>query len=259
MTSVLAELMASAKHAADQREQRRAEVERRLAWAPSPRDPLPAFRSPGLSVIAEVKRSSPSKGALAEILDPAELARDYERGGAAAVSVLTEPTRFGGSLEDLAVVRDAVDLPVLRKDFISTDFQLLEARALGADLALLIVAGLDQATLTRLYATASGLGLTPLVEVHSVEEGRRAADVGAQLIGVNNRDLTTLEVDVARFEKIAPTLPGDAVLVAESGLLTDGDVRRVRSAGADVVLMGEALVTSGDPGQAVSRIARLDA
>lgn len=257
MTSVLAELMASAKHAADRRKARRAEIERRLDSAPSPRDPIPAFRSPGLSVIAEVKRSSPSKGALAAISDPAEIARDYERGGAAAVSVLTEPTRFGGSLEDLAAVRDAVDLPVLRKDFISTDFQLLEARALGADLALLIVAGLDQATLTRLYATACGLGLTPLVEVHTVEEARRASELGATLIGVNNRDLTTLQVDVTRFEQIAPHLCSDAVLVAESGLSSVDDVRRVRAAGADVVLIGEALVTSGDPAAAVSRLARL--
>lgn len=215
-------------------------------------DPLPGFRAPGLSVIAEVKRSSPSKGALAAIPDPAALAREYAAGGAAAISVLTERRRFGGSLADLVAVRSAVDTPLLRKDFIVTDYQLWEARDAGADLALLIVAALPQTDLVHLLGVCAALGLTPLVEVHTAEETRRAVDAGAQLIGVNNRDLQTLAVDLAQFERLASLIPDDAVRVAESGLTGTADVARMAAAGADAVLVGEALVTGGRPRQAVA-------
>jgi len=217
-----------------------------------PLDPLPRFRAPGLAVIAEVKRASPSKGSLAGIPDPAALALEYEAGGAAAISVLTERRRFGGSLDDLAAVRSAVAVPVLRKDFIVTDYQLWEARAAGADLALLIVASLTDAELARLLGLARSLGLTPLVEVHTADETRRAVDAGADLIGVNNRDLQTLAVDLAQFERLAGLIPDAAVRVAESGILGVADVERVASAGADVVLVGEALVTHGRPRERVA-------
>lgn len=216
-------------------------------------DPMPRFRAPQLAVISEVKRSSPSKGALAEITDPAALAQQYADGGAAAISVLTERRRFGGSLLDLVAVRGALDtVPLLRKDFIVDDYQLYEARAAGADLALLIVAALSDERLEHLMGLAEDLGLTALVEVHTEEETARAVTAGAQLIGVNNRNLKTLDVDLAQFEKLAPLIPSDRVKVAESGILTLDDVQRVVNAGADVILVGEALVTTGNPTQAVA-------
>lgn len=214
-------------------------------------DPRPAFRSPGISVIAEVKRSSPSKGRLAPVEDPAAVARSYQDGGASAISVLTEKRRFNGTLDDLAAVRSEVTIPVLRKDFVVDPYQVLEARAWGADLVLLIVAALDDKRLRELYAQAIGLGLLPLVEVHTPEEARRAVDLGAELIGVNNRNLKTLDVDLAQFERLAPLVPQGVITVAESGITGPQDVARVHRAGADVVLVGEALVTSGDPRSAV--------
>ncbi len=215
-------------------------------------DPMPALRAPQLSVIAEVKRSSPSKGALARIPDPAALASAYARGGATAISVLTERRRFSGELADLVAVRAAVPTPLLRKDFIVTDYQLWEARAAGADLALLIVAALSDADLTRLLALCDTLGLTALVEVHTPEETLRALDAGARLVGVNNRNLKTLEVDIAQFERLAGLIGDAAVKVAESGIADVADVRRVAAAGADAILVGEALVTHGDPASAIA-------
>ncbi len=224
-----------------------AELRARILEVPPARDPVPAFRRPGSSVIAEVKRRSPSKGDLAAIPDPAALATAYQRGGAAAISVLTEERRFGGSLADLDAVRAAVEIPVLRKDFVVDHYQLLEARAHGADLALLIVAALPGDDLRSLYDRSLELGLTPLVEVHDETEAERAVDLGAPLVGVNARNLRTLEVDPATFGKIAPLLPEGVVKVAESGIATVDDVRRVVGEGADVVLVGEALVRDGDP------------
>ncbi len=217
------------------------------AAAPAPRDPMPGFRAPETSVIAEVKRRSPSKGDLADIPDPTVLARAYSRGGAGAISVLTEQRRFNGSLDDLRAVRAAVDTPLLRKDFIVTEYQLHEARAAGADLALLIVASLDDTRLKTLYDEACGLGLTVLVEVHDAEETRRAVDLGAELIGVNARNLKTLAVDPDTFGRLAPLVPDDRVLVAESGINGPDDVQRYADEGARVVLVGEALVKHGDP------------
>lgn len=230
----------------------------RVAAAPLARDPLPGFYGPHLSVIAEVKRSSPSKGALAAIPDPARLARSYADGGASAISVLTEQRRFGGSLEDLAAVRAAVDLPVLRKDFVVDPYQVYEARAYGADLVLLIVAALDDQKLAALHRLALELGMTPLVEVHTPDEARRAVDLGAQLIGVNNRNLKTLEVDLAMFERIAPLLPAETLKVAESGILAPAHAARVRAAGADVILVGEALVIDSDPAAAIAALVGAD-
>jgi indole-3-glycerol phosphate synthase len=223
----------------------------RILGVPPALDPLPAFRRVGSSVIAEVKRRSPSKGELADISDPAALAAAYQRGGAAAVSVLTEQRRFGGSLADLDAVRATVDIPVLRKDFVVDLYQLLEARAHGADLALLIVAALPGDELRSLYDRALELGLTPLVEVHDEPEAERAVELGATLVGVNARNLKTLEVDPATFGKVAPLLPDGVVTVAESGITSQGDVRRLVGEGADVVLVGEALVRDGDPEAAV--------
>lgn len=222
-----------------------------LADAPAPRDPMPHFRARGSSVIAEVKRRSPSKGTLAEIPDPAVLAAAYARGGAAAISVLTEQRRFGGSLDDLRAVRAAVDVPILRKDFIVETYQLVEARAVGADLALLIVAALDDDSLRRLHDEAQELGLTVLVEVHDEAEVERALALDAELVGVNSRNLKTLEVDPDVFGRLAPQIRGDEVLVAESGITGVADVERFVADGAGVVLVGEALVKDGDPEAAV--------
>lgn len=220
-------------------------------------DPCPAFTAPGLSVIAEIKRASPSKGALADIADPAALATEYAAGGAAAISVLTEQRRFGGSLTDLAAVRAAVTTPLLRKDFVVTDYQLWETRAAGADLALLIVAALSQQQLVHFLALGAELGLTCLVETHTADEVRRALDAGAEVIGVNNRDLKTLKVDVGQFEELAETIGDQAIKVAESGVLSGEDAARMRAAGADVVLVGELLVRHGDPRAAVAALRAL--
>ncbi|MCL1839149.1 MAG: indole-3-glycerol phosphate synthase TrpC [Propionibacteriaceae bacterium] len=222
-------------------------------------DPMPRFRRPGLAVIAEVKRASPSKGALATIPDPAWLATEYAAAGAAAISVLTEERRFGGSLEDLAQVRAAVQIPVLRKDFITSEYQLVEARAYGADLALLIVAALTQSELVSLFETGRELGLTLLVETHSEAEVLRALDVGAELIGVNNRDLNTLEVDLHQFEKLAKLIPDTAVKVAESGIFNLADARRMYDCGADVVLAGEIFVKADDPRGCVGKMSAITA
>jgi indole-3-glycerol phosphate synthase len=230
-----------------------------LADVDAPRDPMPHFRAPGSSVIAEVKRKSPSKGALADIPDPADLARAYAAGGAGAISVLTEQRRFGGSLDDLRAVRAAVDVPVLRKDFIVTSYQLVEARAAGADLALLIVAALDDDELRRLHDEARELGLTVLVEAHDEAETERAVALGAELVGINARNLKTLEIDTDAFGRLAPLVPDDRVKVAESGIFSPTDVKRFVSEGARAVLVGEALVKDGDPRAAVAAMTGVEA
>jgi len=247
--SVLAEIIVGVREDLARRQSAVPEADLRAALAdvPPARDPLPAFREPGVSVIAEVKRRSPSKGELAEIPDPAALATAYAAGGAAAISVLTEERRFGGSLDDLRAVRAAVRTPLLRKDFIVADYQLLEARVAGADLALLIVAALADDDLRRLHDLARELGLTVLVEVHDELETQRAVALGCELVGVNARNLKSLEVDDATFAKLAPLVPADTVLVAESGISGPADVARYAAEGAHVVLVGEALVKDGDP------------
>ncbi len=228
-----------------------ADLRAALADVDPPRDPMPALRSPGSSVIAEVKRRSPSKGDLADIADPAALARQYAGGGAAAISVLTEERRFGGSLDDLRAVRAAVDTPLLRKDFVVEPYQVLESRAAGADLVLLIVAALEDDLLRRLHDQARELGMAVLVEVHDEPEAARSVDLGAELVGVNARNLKTLDVDPDTFGRLAPRLPSDRVLVAESGVSSPVDVKRYVAEGASAVLVGEALVKDGDPEGAV--------
>jgi indole-3-glycerol phosphate synthase len=219
---------------------------------PPARDPRPALSAPGVSVIAEVKRSSPSKGVLAEIADPASLARDYAAGGAAAISVLTEQRRFGGTLDDLKAVREAVDTPILRKDFIVTSYQLWEARAYGADLALLLAVALPQNALVALIERAESLGMTPLVECHTEDEVDRAVVAGASLIGINARDLQTLEVDLRTFSRLAPRVPDGILTVAESGIRGPHDVIDIARAGGDAVLVGETLVKGKEPRAAVA-------
>ncbi|MFX4273121.1 indole-3-glycerol phosphate synthase TrpC [Propionibacteriaceae bacterium Y1685] len=247
--SVLDDIIAGVREdlAVRQAEVSLGELKERARQVDEALDPLPAFRAQGVSVIAEVKRSSPSRGALASIADPASLAASYAAGGASAISVLTERRRFGGSLEDLVAVRKAVDVPVLRKDFIVTAYQLFEARAAGADLALLIVAALDDDQLVGLIERAESIGLTPLVETHTEQEIERAVRAGAKVIGINNRNLATLEVDTGTFARLAPLVPEGVVRIAESGVRGPKDVFELSRTGADVVLVGEALVTGGDP------------
>lgn len=247
---MLAGLVAGALDDAARRRENRslAEVER-LALAALPAlDARAALeRGEHVKVIAEVKRASPSRGPLASIPDPALLARQYAEGGASAISVLTEERRFGGSLADLEAVRAAVRVPVLRKDFIAEPYQVFEARAAGADLVLLIVAALDDATLSELHRLILDLGMTPLVETHDADEVRRAVNLGAAVIGVNARDLSTFELDRDLFGRLAPSIPDGTVRIAESAVSSVADVEHYRRAGADVVLVGEALVTGGDP------------
>jgi len=246
---MLADLTAGAVQDAEARASARplADVERAALLQPAARDALAALApADRVKIIAEVKRASPSRGDLAAIPDPALRARLYEDGGASAISVLTEGRRFKGSLADLEAVHAAVGVPVLRKDFIASEYQVLEARASGADLVLLIVAALEQDVLARLHALTIELGMTPLVETHSAREIARAADVGARLVGVNARDLSTFALDRDLFGRVADSIPPDAVKIAESAVLAPADVTHYREAGADVVLIGEALVT-GDP------------
>ena len=246
---MLADLTAGAVEDAEARAALRplAEVER-AALAQGPALDALAALAPAdrVKIIAEVKRASPSRGDLASIPDPALQAARYEQGGASAISVLTEGRKFKGSLADLEAVKSRVRLPVLRKDFIATPYQILEARASGADLVLLIVAALEQPLLRELHSLVTELGMTPLVETHSREELERAADLGARLIGVNARDLSTFELDRDLFGSLVERFPADAVKIAESEVLSPSDVAHYREAGADVVLVGEALVTN-DP------------
>jgi indole-3-glycerol phosphate synthase len=200
-----------------------------------------------MRLIAEVKRSSPSKGELAVIADPVSLAQNYQKGGADVISVLTEERRFAGNISDLISIRAAIDIPLLRKDFIVTEFQVYESRILGADLMLLIVAGLSKSQLRDFYQLATALGMDVLVEVHDLEEAERAVEIGSKIIGVNSRNLKTLEVDEKNFELILPQLPASVLKVAESGISHRSQVEFVQSLGANAVLIGETLVKAGNP------------
>lgn len=230
-----------------------AAVKERAARVPGAQECISRLHNESaVAVIAEIKRVSPSKGPLAPIEDAASLAGEYEAGGAAVVSVLTEQRRFGGSLADLDAVRAAVDIPVLRKDFIVTPYQVWEARAHGADLLLLMVSALEQTVLTSLIERVRSLGMTALVEVHDTEEVARAIDAGARCIGVNARNLKTLDVDRTTFARLAPLIPSGIVRVAESGVRGPHDVMDYARSGADAVLVGERLVTGGNPRSAVA-------
>lgn len=225
-----------------------ARLERIALDQPAAIDAVAALqRAELVHIIAEVKRASPSRGRLANIPDPAELAGEYARGGASAISVLTEERKFLGSLDDLRAVRAAVDVPVLRKEFIGEEYQILEARAAGADLVLLIVASLEQPVLERLARFAEELGMAALIEAHTRDEFQRGLDAGARILGVNARDLKTFEMHPELFGELAPEYPAGVVRVAESAVLKPEHVRAYRDAGADAVLIGEALVTGDDP------------
>jgi indole-3-glycerol phosphate synthase len=252
--SVLNEILdgVRADLAARQREVTLDQLKDMAGRAPSPKDAIAVLKGEGVAVIAEVKRASPSKGAMAAIADPAALAEDYEAGGASVISVLTEQRRFGGSLADLAAVRAAVQVPLLRKDFVVSSYQLWEARAHGADMVLLIVAALEQNALVSLVERAVSIGLIPLVEVHADEELDRALEAGAKIVGVNARDLATLEVDRGVFARLAPQIPDGVVKIAESGIRGPHDLLAYAASGADAVLVGESLVTGKDPRSAVA-------
>jgi indole-3-glycerol phosphate synthase len=262
VVTVLDDIIAGVREDLADRQRRTsvAALEARIAETDPAKDAEASLRdAPGVAVIAEVKRTSPSKGQLAAISDPAALAAEYAAGGAAAISVLTEGRRFDGSLADLDAVRARVGVPLLRKDFTVEPYQVLEARAHGADLVLLIVAALPQPHLVALRVLTEELGMTALVEVHDEDETRRALDAGARVVGVNARDLKTLEIDPRAFHRLRPLLPPDVVAVAESGIRDVADVREYAAAGARAVLVGEALVTGGHPREAVASFAGIPA
>jgi indole-3-glycerol phosphate synthase len=243
---VLDELFAGAIEESSARAERisASQLERQIALMPVAVNAEVALaRADSIKVIAEIKRRSPSRGALAPIADVPALAGIYERGGASAISVLTEPRGFGGSPEDLIAARSSVQLPLLRKDFIANEYQLLEARAWGADLALLIASWLSPADFARLHRFAIDIGLSVLAETHSTAEIESAVSAGARIIGINTRDLKTFKTDIDLFGRLAGELPANVIRVAESSVRTVDDVRAYRAAGADCVLVGEALVT----------------
>ena len=222
-------------------------LQHRVTAGEPPRDAYAALASRGLALIAEVKRASPSKGALAQIADPAALAASYAAGGASAISVLNEQRRFHGSLADLDAVRAAVDVPILRKDFMVEDYQIWEARAHGTDLILIIVAALSDDDVSRMLALTHELGMTALVEVHDEDETARAVAAGARVIGVNARNLKTLDIHDDTFGRLAPLIPAGTLRIAESGIGSPSDAARFAREGADGILVGEALVKDGDP------------
>ena len=243
---MLAGLFAAAEEYSAERERQvsRSELEARVALLPQLGNPYQTLaKADHIKVIAEIKRASPSRGNLAAIENPAALAVDYEESGASAISVLTERTGFLGSMEDLIAVSSSVTIPALRKDFISNEYQILDARASGAALVLLILAHLSVEEFERLHAFAMSLGLGVLTECHNQGEIENAAAAGAKLIGINTRDLVTFKTDLGLFEKLSGLLPQSSIRVAESSVRSADDVRRYRDSGADVVLVGEALVT----------------
>ncbi len=226
---------------------------------PPARDFAASLRAAGVGVIAEVKRSSPSKGPLAPDLDPAALARSYEAGGASCISVLTDERFFGALPDDLTDARAAIELPVLRKDFTVSLADVCDARIMGADAVLLIVAALDPTELQELHGAATDLGLAVLVEVHDEAEADAALEAGARIVGVNQRDLVTFAVDTDRAVRVARSLPDTVVRVAESGIAGPDDLPRLREAGFDAVLVGESLVRSTDAANAVADLVRAGA
>jgi indole-3-glycerol phosphate synthase len=258
MTSdLLGAIVAAARRSAEERERalERGGTDGQAAHR-TPRGPafLSALREPGLRIIAECKRRSPSQGVLRAGYDPAAIARAYEAAGAAAISVLTEPTFFDGTLDHLRAARAAVSLPLLRKDFTVTEFQVTEASQAGADAVLLIVAALDDPTLGRLVRVAQAQGLAALVEVHDRSDLDRALTAGAALVGVNSRNLRTLEITVAVFDELIEAIPDEVTAVAESGLKAHADLQRLREAGYDAFLIGERFMTAADPGLACAAL-----
>jgi len=252
--SVLASIIEGVREDLAARRLPMGQLQEALETAPAVRDCLPFLISSEMSVIAEVKRSSPSKGALASIGDPAGLAATYEEAGAQVVSVLTEQRRFGGSLADLDAVRKAIDLPILRKDFMVDEYQFYEARAHGADVVLLIVAALSKNQLEDYFHLSTELGMRSLIEVHTNDELERALDISPEIIGVNSRNLKTLEVDSRAFAELIPQIPSSIARVAESGISTREDVVFAQECGATAILVGEALVRSESPSVAINQL-----
>ena len=250
--SVLDSIVAGVLEEQKLRQLSSAEIDERIASIGKVRDPLESLQKNTFSIISEVKRSSPSKGELASISDPAALAAEYESGGASVISVLTENRRFGGTLQDFTAVRDRVSTPMLRKDFIVNDYLVRESRAFGADLLLLIVAALEDEKFAELYALGSELGMRILVEIHNESELERALEVSPEIIGVNARNLKTLEIDLQAFSRLIPQIPSNIYRVAESGISTVEDVKIAHTAGADAILVGESLVKSGTPSKTIA-------
>jgi indole-3-glycerol phosphate synthase len=252
--SVLASIIEGVREDLAARRLPMGQLQEALETAPTVRDCLPFLISSEMSVITEVKRSSPSKGALAPITDPAGLAAQYEEAGAHVVSVLTEQRRFGGSLADLDAVRKAIELPILRKDFMVDEYQFYEARAHGADVVLLIVAALSKNQLEDYFHLSNELGMRSLIEVHTNDELERALEISPEIIGVNSRNLKTLEVDARAFDELIPQIPSSIARVAESGISTRDEVVFAQECGATAILVGEALVRSESPTVAINQL-----
>jgi indole-3-glycerol phosphate synthase len=256
-TGVLGRIIDETSRRVDTARANRADLERQARTAIAPRDFVTALRGPQVKVIAEIKRRSPSRGVINARLDPASRARAYETGGAAAISVLTEPTHFDGSEDDLQRVRDAVDLPILRKDFIIDEAQVIEARAWGASAVLLIARALPPDALKSLAKSARDWGIEPLIEVRTDEELAAAISADARVIGVNSRDLETLHVSAEAMDRILPRVPRTVVAIAESGIRSVDDVDRAARAGADAVLVGSSLTEAPDGTAAVRALSHV--
>jgi len=254
MSTVLDSIIEGVIEDVKRRERPLSALRQELSEAPALRGALQALSREGMQIISEVKRSSPSKGALADIPSPGKLAEQYQLGGAAVVSVLTEERRFKGSREDFSQVRSAIELPVLRKDFIVTEFQVLESRLLGADLLLLIVAGLSKSQYVDFYQMATELGMDVLVEVHNYDELESALDVKPSIIGINSRNLKTLELDPLVFDELLPQVPRGIIRVAESGISTRDEVSHIEELGGKAILVGETLVKAGNPAKAIAEL-----
>jgi indole-3-glycerol phosphate synthase len=252
--SALDSIISGVREDLEQRRMPMGQLLEHLESAPPVRTCLPDLLSEEISIIAEIKRASPSKGSLAEIVDPAGLAAQYEQAGAAVISVLTERRRFGGSLADLDSVRKLVDTPILRKDFMISEYQFYEARVHGTDLVLLIVAALSQNQLDDYYQLTKELGMKALVEVHTQDELERALEISPEIIGVNSRNLKTLEVDTQAFAQLIPQIPSEIARVAESGISKRDDVVFAHECGATAILVGEALVRAQSPSVAINQL-----
>jgi len=254
MSSVLDSIIEGVLEDVERRSIPMNQLKAQLSDAADLRGALQALTGSDMKIISEVKRASPSKGNLGEILQPARLAAQYESGGASVISVLTEERRFKGSIKDFTEVRREVSIPMLRKDFIVTEYQVIESRVLGADLLLLIVAGLSQSQYCDFHQMANELGMDVLVEIHNEEELERALEASPTIVGVNSRNLKTLDVDSRAFDQLLPMIPSGIIKVAESGISERSEVAHVEELGADAILVGETLVRAGDPVAAISRL-----
>jgi len=254
MSSVLDSIIEGVLEDVERRSIPMNQLKAQLSDAGDLRGALQALTGSEMKIISEVKRASPSKGDLGEILQPARLAAQYESGGASVISVLTEERRFKGSIKDFTEVRREVSIPMLRKDFIVTEYQVIESRVLGADLLLLIVAGLSQSQYCDFHQMANELGMDVLVEIHNEEELERALEANPTIVGVNSRNLKTLDVDPRAFDQLLPMIPSGIIKVAESGISERSEVAHVEELGADAILVGETLVRAGDPIAAISRL-----